>query len=87
MSYNLRPLPQFGAPRCSWLQRLIDGEQAQREAESIVRVTRLELQSFRRDAARKGYDPYNSAALTPEWLRLAPPDALVPVPKFRRDYR
>lgn len=85
MSYNLQPL--FDRPRCAWLQRMIYREQNAREQESIVRCTRIELQGLRRDAARKGYDPYNSAALTPEWLKLVPRDAFVPTPKFRRDYR
>lgn len=84
MSYNLQPL--FAAPRCAWLQRMVDREQNARERESIVRATRLELQNLRATVARKGYDPYNSADLTPQWLRVVPPDAIEPV-KFRGDYR
>lgn len=86
MKGSITPLPQFGAPRCSWLQRMIDREDAAREKENAVRCTRLELQNLRTHTMRQGYDPYNSADLTPGWLRVVPPDAIEPV-KFRRDYR
>jgi hypothetical protein len=87
-SYNLHPLPQFNAPRCHWMQQMVDREQKRREQESAVRCTRRELQDFRHYlCGARGYDPYNSADLTPEWVRISPPDAVETVPKFRRDYR
>ncbi len=58
------------APRCSWLQRLVDQEIEQRRRNDYVLLTQYELEDLRRDPLKRGYDPYNTADLTPQWLRV-----------------
>jgi hypothetical protein len=75
------------APRCNWLQSMVDRDERIRRQAGFVPVTRIELQNLRRRVMQSGYDPYNSADTTPDWMRVVPPDALVPVRKFNRDFR
>lgn len=80
----MRPLyatPRIG-PRCSWIQRLIDRELDEQMRASYVYMTLPEVMNLRRDALRKGHDPYNSADATPQWLKYAVPQR-EPVPKIR----
>jgi hypothetical protein len=61
------------APRCSWLERLIDQAQERQKRQDYVLLKPREMASLighaRRDRRDQGYDPYNTAAMYPEWLK------------------
>jgi hypothetical protein len=58
------------APRCSWLQRMIDSELDRRRVADLVVVRPAELENLRKSHLERGYDPYNTAALQlPTWIR------------------
>lgn len=78
-----QPLDGFriNAPRCTWLQRLIDHEIDTRRVADYVVIRSIEVEQLIRSHHREeGYDPYNSASrvleaaehlrpLIPTWLK------------------